>query len=166
MKISTTRVIIPSLALCMMTFSGCTGQDDTKKHDQEQKQKDTKKQEVDMTITLEEGLKYEILQEGDANKGVAKNNTEVVVHYTGYLQNSDGTPGKKFDSSVDSGKAFSFNLGAGHVIRGWDKGVLAMNVGEKRRLTIAPEFGYGKAGHPPVIPQNATLSFDVELLSA
>ena len=83
----------------------------------------------------------------------------VVVHYTGWL--ADGT---KFDSSVDRGDPFSFTIGRGQVIDGWDEGVATMKVGGKRRLVIPPELGYGATGYPPIIPANAQLTFDVELL--
>jgi len=82
----------------------------------------------------------------------------VEVHYTGWL-----TDGKQFDSSV-GGAPFSFRLGAGQVIEGWDRGVAGMKVGGKRKLTLAPELGYGSRGAPPDIPPNATLVFEVELL--
>jgi FKBP-type peptidyl-prolyl cis-trans isomerase len=84
----------------------------------------------------------------------------VQVHYTGCLTN-----GSKSDSSLDRGKPFEFTLGAGQVIKGWDQGVAGMRVGGKRKLTIGPEMGYGVRGFPPVIPANATLVFDVELLA-
>jgi FKBP-type peptidyl-prolyl cis-trans isomerase len=89
----------------------------------------------------------------------AKAGQQVKVHYTGWLTN-----GTKFDSSVDRGDPFKFKLGARQVIQGWDQGVAGMKVGGKRKLTIPPELGYGARGAGRVIPPNATLVFEVELL--
>jgi len=103
------------------------------------------------------GLIVETLQPGKG--AVAKKGDHVEVHYTGKL-----TDGSTFDSSR-GGDGFSFSLGAGHVIAGWDQGVAGMAIGELRKLTIPPELGYGAGGYPPVIPANATLVFEVELLA-
>ena len=89
----------------------------------------------------------------------AKKGQTVSVHYTGWL-----TDGKKFDSSKDHGQPFSFALGRGQVIQGWDEGVVGMKVGGRRKLTIPPEMGYGNQGFPGAIPPNSTLVFEVELL--
>ena len=103
------------------------------------------------------GLKIEKLAEG--NGAAPKAGDKVVVHYTGWL-----TTGTKFDSSVDRGQPFVFTIGRGQVIKGWDEGVATMKVGDKARLTIPPELGYGARGAGGVIPPNATLIFEVELL--
>jgi FKBP-type peptidyl-prolyl cis-trans isomerase len=108
-------------------------------------------------ITTKSGLKYIDLKEGTGDAAKADNTVE--VHYTGWLKD-----GKKFDSSLDRGKPFSFKLGAMMVIKGWDEGVAGMKVGGKRKLIIPPELGYGKRGAGDVIPPDAELTFEVELL--
>lgn len=108
-------------------------------------------------VTTASGLKYVDLIVGTGREAAAGN--LVSVHYTGWLTN-----GTKFDSSVDRRESFSFPLGGGKVIRGWDEGVAGMKVGGKRKLTIPPQLGYGSRGAGGVIPPNATLVFDVELL--
>ena len=103
-----------------------------------------------------------MLEIDDVSPGTGTEATEgrtVSVHYTGTLTN-----GYKFDSSLDRGRPFEFTLGAGRVIKGWEQGVRGMKVGGKRKLTIPPELGYGARGFPPVIPANATLVFEIELL--
>lgn len=102
-------------------------------------------------------LKIEVLKAGTG--ALIDEGETAVVHYTGWLVN-----GTKFDSSVDRGTPFSFQIGAGKVIAGWDQGVLGMKAGEKRKLTIAPELGYGANAVGGVIPANSTLIFEVELL--
>ncbi len=102
-------------------------------------------------------LKKDEMKKGSGTE--AKSGATVTVHYTGWLVN-----GTKFDSSVDRGQPFTFHLGKSEVIKGWDEGVSGMKVGGKRRLHIPPDMGYGPNGAPPVIPPNATLIFEVELL--
>ncbi|MBN4665031.1 FKBP-type peptidyl-prolyl cis-trans isomerase [Pandoraea nosoerga] len=108
-------------------------------------------------ITTDSGLQYDDLQVGDGAE--ATPGKTVTVHYTGWL-----TDGQKFDSSKDRNDPFAFVLGGGMVIRGWDEGVAGMKVGGKRKLVIPPELGYGARGAGGVIPPNATLVFEVELL--
>lgn len=113
-------------------------------------------EEEQPTVTAS-GLQYVDLVKGTGRE--AHVGETASVHYTGWLK--DGT---KFDSSVDRGQPFQFRLGAGRVIKGWDEGVVGMNIGSKRKLTIPPHLGYGARGAGRVIPPNATLIFDVELL--
>jgi FKBP-type peptidyl-prolyl cis-trans isomerase len=114
------------------------------------------KKEEPKVVTTKSGLKYQDLKEGSG--AAAKAGDVVEVHYTGWLK--DGT---KFDSSVGK-EPFSFKLGAGRVIKGWDEGVAGMKEGGKRKLIIPSELAYGKKGSPPEIPADAELTFDVELL--
>lgn len=111
-----------------------------------------------------QGLKGRILEKGYGR--AAEIGDLATVHYTGWLydDNAEDKRGEKFDSSVDRGQPFDFPLGAGRVIRGWDKGVQGMLIGETRELTIAPEMAYGDRGAGNVIPPGATLVFQVELL--
>ena len=108
--------------------------------------------------TTDSGLKLEDLVEGEGAEATGPGQT-LFVHYTGRLE--DGT---KFDSSLDRDEPLSFPLGVGYVIKGWDEGMVGMKVGGKRRLTIPPELGYGARGAGGVIPPNATLVFEVELM--
>ncbi|MGA9267905.1 MAG: FKBP-type peptidyl-prolyl cis-trans isomerase [Rhodomicrobium sp.] len=113
------------------------------------------------TMTTQSGLKITDTKVGDG--ATPKTGQTCVMHYTGWLY-ENGAKGKKFDSSVDRGEPFEFAIGAHQVIRGWDEGVATMKVGGKRTLIIPPELGYGARGAGGVIPPNATLVFDVELL--
>jgi FKBP-type peptidyl-prolyl cis-trans isomerase FkpA len=112
-------------------------------------------------ITTTSGLQYEDTTLGTGAE--AKTGQQISVHYTGWLYN-EGVKGAKFDSSKDRNDPFHFGLGAGMVIRGWDEGVLGMKVGGRRVLVIPPALGYGARGAGGVIPPNATLMFEVELL--
>ncbi|HBE92546.1 MAG TPA: peptidylprolyl isomerase [Gammaproteobacteria bacterium] len=108
-------------------------------------------------MITDSGLKYEEITVGEGDTAASGHN--VTVHYTGWL-----TDGTKFDSSKDRNDPFRFSLGGGQVIRGWDEGVAGMNVGGVRKLTIPSQLGYGSQGAGGVIPPNATLVFEVELL--
>lgn len=109
-------------------------------------------------ITTNSGLQYVEIKEGTGAS--PRRGQQVTVHYTGTLKD-----GKKFDSSLDRGKPFTFVIGMGQVIQGWDEGVMSMKVGGKRKLLIPPNLGYGSRGVPGVIPANSELHFEVELLS-
>jgi FKBP-type peptidyl-prolyl cis-trans isomerase FkpA len=118
---------------------------------------------VNGMITTASGLQYRELKVGTGT--AAQLGNAVSVHYTGWLQNADGSRGSKFDSSRDRGQPFEFPLGAGHVIKGWDEGVQGMQIGGQRRLVIPSALGYGARGAGGgLIPPNATLIFEVELL--
>ena len=113
-------------------------------------------------MTTPSGLKITDTQAGTG--ATPKTGQTCVMHYTGWLY-QDGKKGAKFDSSVDRGQPFEFPIGTGRVIKGWDEGVASMKVGGKRTLIIPPDLGYGARGAGGVIPPNATLMFDVELLA-
>ncbi|MGZ3317924.1 MAG: FKBP-type peptidyl-prolyl cis-trans isomerase [Isosphaeraceae bacterium] len=139
-------------ALAMIALVAATGghADDPGQTEKEKK----------MTKT-ESGLQYRDIKEGTGEK--PKKGQTCVMHYTGWLW-ENGAKGKKFDSSVDRGEPFDFPIGTGRVIKGWDEGVLSMKVGGKRELLIPPNLGYGSRGAGRIIPPNATLLFEVELL--
>ena len=120
-------------------------------------QETQQKQEVSTASYEIQGMKIEILKEGTGES--SKTGDTVFVHYVGTLKN-----GQKFDSSIDRGQPFSFTLGENLVIEGWELGVLGMKIGEKRKLTIPPELGYGNQGAGGVIPPVSTLIFEIELI--
>ena len=113
---------------------------------------------VNQTITTDSGLQYIDIVKGEGPR--PREGEEVTVHYTGVL-----TDGTKFDSSVDRDQPFTFRIGQGEVIQGWDEGVMTMRVGGKRKLIVPSNLGYGDQGFPPQIPPGATLIFEVDLIS-
>jgi FKBP-type peptidyl-prolyl cis-trans isomerase len=146
-----TRSLAQSLSATLVLLACSVVAADDKKADPKADSKEGR------TVTTASGLKYTDEKVGTGAE--AKKGDTISVHYTGTL-----TDGTKFDSSRDRGQPFSFKLGAGKVIKGWDEGVAGMKVGGKRKLTIPPELAYGKRGAGGVIPPDATLVFDVELL--
>jgi len=118
---------------------------------------------VPQRVVTPSGLHYEDLKIGDGEE--ARSGMRVSVHYTGWLKSRDGSTGRKFDSSRDRGQPFRFPLGGGQVIQGWDEGVQGMRVGGVRRLIVPSALGYGMRGAGSSIPPNATLVFEIELIS-
>jgi FKBP-type peptidyl-prolyl cis-trans isomerase len=153
-----TRLSTLVLATTLLTALPLAGPVLAQAPKEQPKEKTMEKPAEAKEVVLPSGLKYTDLKVGEGDE--AKAGQTVSVHYTGWLQ-SNGT---KFDSSLDRKQPFSFKLGAGQVIEGWDKGVAGMKVGGKRKLTIPPGLGYGSQSVGGVIPPNSTLVFDVELL--
>ena len=138
------------ISLSLLTLVGCS---------------ESKNNERNRTVTRQKtasGLEYIITEPGSGSS--PKRGQQVAVHYTGWLADKNGERGAQFDSSQNRGP-FTFNIGIGQVIKGWDEGVMLMKVGEKRRLIIPSNLGYGARGAGHLIPPHATLIFDVELLS-
>lgn len=157
------KISVYYAALALGLLTGCNASNNTDTTTAESKTPAIpaeRKKEMTRTKTAS-GLEYEILEEGSGASPVK--GKPVTVHYTGWLDNN-GQKGTKFDSSVDRGMPFTFSIGVGQVIKGWDEGVMSMKVGEKRRLIIPAALGYGARGAGGIIPPNATLIFDVELL--
>lgn len=149
--------MLATVALCsnIMLFTSC---------DMLKKKNDTKGTEVTSKklVQLESGMSYETLTEAPADAKSPEAGQQVTVHYTGWLD-EEGKKGKKFDSSIDRNQKFTFTVGKGYVIKGWEEGVMSMKVGEKRLLRIPSELAYGDRGAGNVIPANADLIFEVEL---
>ena len=152
--------LIALLAVPVLGEDTADKKEETKKEEIKKGEKTEKAMEAKV-IETESGLKYIDVEVGEGSE--AKAGMMVEVHYTGWLDEK-GEKGKKFDSSVDRGTPFSFPLGAGKVIKGWDEGVAGMKIGGKRTLFIPADLGYGSRGAGAIIPPNATLIFDVELL--
>ncbi len=137
-------------AASLSLFAGCN----------REMEKETSMDNTHKKQTLPSGLQYEILREAPANSPMPKKGQRVTVHYTGTFPD-----GRVFDSSLKRNQPFTFILGAGQVIKGWDEGVALMKVGEKCRLTIPSDLAYGTRGSSGAIPPNATLVFEIELLA-
>lgn len=158
-KLSAAVFAVAVFAIMLVCAAGCTKKE-TQPQSETQSNTQTQTGSVNSMITPPGGvteLKMEDIIQGTGAQATPGKN--VTVHYTGWL-----TDGTKFDSSKDRGQPFSFPLGAGRVIRGWDQGVAGMKVGGKRKLTIPPALAYGDRGAGGRIPPNATLVFEVELL--
>lgn len=155
------------LALCLLILSCSAANCDSSKktNSKVSKKMSSNKPELSKKIeTTKSGLMYQTLSEAPKDAAKPTKGQMVTVHYTGWLAENDNQTGKKFDSSLDRKQPFNFKIGAGQVIAGWDEGVLDMQIGEKRRLIIPGNLAYGSRGYPGLIPNNATLIFDVELL--
>ena len=153
MKMKKLNVLIA--VACSLTLSACQAESNNVT--------ESNKETTVMTSNITELVKKDTVV-GEGRE--AETGFNVTVHYTGWLydENAEDKKGEKFDSSVDRGDPFKFDLGAGQVIQGWDQGFAGMKIGGKRTLIIPPEMGYGARGAGGVIPPNATLLFDVELL--
>jgi peptidylprolyl isomerase len=154
------KLLIVLLLLVAAAIPACSQRDNRQPPEQKGVQPTEQKTELGLgekRVKTPSGLQYEDLVPGSGASPAA--GKQVTVHYTGWLTN-----GNKFDSSVDRNEPFTFVIGAGQVIPGWDEGVMPMKIGGKRRLLVPAELGYGTAGAGGVIPPNATLVFDVTLL--
>jgi FKBP-type peptidyl-prolyl cis-trans isomerase FkpA len=147
--------------LTMLVFAASTALPQSSAHKSAQSARPNTNAPTKVTgdgVKADAGLQYWDIKVGTGD--VAAEGSKVKVHYTGWF-----TDGKKFDSSVDAHQPYEFTLGKGEVIKGWDEGVTGMKVGGKRQLRIPPELAYGETGYKTIIPPNATLIFDVQLLS-
>jgi len=156
-KKSTTAGEIINTQLEVVTTANSANPDVNDKQDLAMDSSSESGSNLDQAVTTPSGLKYIEIVEGEG--AMPETGQTVVVHYTGTLED-----GSKFDSSRDRNRPFSFKIGIGQVIKGWDEGVGSMKVGGRRKLIIPPDLGYGARGAGGVIPPNATLNFDVELL--